>query len=1100
MRFSGRACRLLAAALALGPLLCAAAPATNDTAGIEFFESKIRPLLTDHCYKCHSHRSEKVRGGFMLDTRDDLRQGGDSGPAIVPGHPEKSLLIHAVSYTDKDLQMPPKDQKLADDEIENLRAWIKMGAPDPRVSGATATPAIAWAAARKHWAFQPVVEPPLPKIHRHKSWIQSPVDAFVLENLNAKHLKPSPPADRRILIRRATFDLTGLPPTPDEVEAFLADKSKDAFAKVVDRLLDSPRYGERWGRYWLDVARYADRSDSGNFQNNAIMPYAYTYRDYVIRAFNEDLPYNRFIVEQIAADQLPAHPKDNCSLAAMGFLTIGRKFFGNQNDVIDDRIDVVTRGLLGLTVSCARCHDHKFDPIPTRDYYALHGIFNSSVEPTNLPLLTVPLPPRYTNYLEDVRTNEEALKDYIASNDLVVLDKVRSATGDYLLAVHDAAPFATNNLNVEDLLRSRKLNKSVYLSWKTNLANIEKTNRLFAPWRVYSSVHDYEWTGMKPGSFGPGLNPLVARAFNGMVPTNLAQVAAIYDKLFGQIPDPATNEAARELKEFVEAANSPANPPRESFERVFLFDNTVIATIRRLRYKLVEVDATDPGAPPRAMVLRDRSQAADSRIFLRGNPGTPGAVAPRRFLEILDGPEAAPFPKKSSGRLQLAEAIASPDNPLTARVFVNRVWMHHFGAPLVSTPSDFGVRTPKPLQAKLLDYLAARFMADGWSVKKLHRLIMLSSVYQQSSDDNPSEARVDPDNDYLWRMNPQRLDFEAMRDSFLFVAGQLDETMDGQPVNIAANTMPARRTVYGLVDRQNLPGFFRTFDFANPDTSSAERFETVVASQALYLLNGPLLSECAHGVVEQCPPSSAPEDLRIRRLYEILFQRRPTPAEMELGQNYLANQPVRDAVVPEMAAWQYGWGAFDEQAGRMTDFNPLPYFTNATWRASLKGHGAKSDPVQLTAYGGYSGRAGGVAAVRRWTAARDGIISISGDLSYKVGSGNGVRGRIVSSRVGLLGQWDAHNGHAAVALENIEVKKGDTIDFAVESLSPNQPEAFHWAPVITMAKAASEEIGLPHVWNAKEDFLDPKKTREPMGAWEKYAQVLLFSNEFFFVE
>ncbi len=376
MSVPGMIRRLPGLLLTLAPLLSSAAPAGTNAAGIEFFESRIRPVLADHCYKCHSRQSEKVRGGLLLDTKDALRRGGDSGLAIVPGHPERSLLIKAVCYTDKDLQMPPKDQKLTDDQVANLRLWVKIGAPDPRTSDAPATNALVWAAARKHWAFQPVVEPALPKIHRHKSWIKTPLDAFVLENLEARGLKPSPPADKRTLIRRATFDLTGLPPTPREVDAFLADKSKDAFAKVVDRLLASPRYGERWGRYWLDVARYADTKGLVNGQTSSRLPYAYAYRDYVIRSFNDDLPYNRFILEQLAADQLPDKAQDNRRFAAMGFLTVGRQFFGNENEIIDDRIDVVSRGLLGLTVSCARCHDHKFDPIPTRDYYSLHGVFN----------------------------------------------------------------------------------------------------------------------------------------------------------------------------------------------------------------------------------------------------------------------------------------------------------------------------------------------------------------------------------------------------------------------------------------------------------------------------------------------------------------------------------------------------------------------------------------------------------------------------------------------------------------------------------------------------------------------------------------------------
>jgi mono/diheme cytochrome c family protein len=1102
---SGRFRRALGVGLVFFPLVCPAAPAGTNAAGLEFFESKIRPLLSDHCYKCHSRQSEKVRGGFMLDTRDGLRQGGDSGPAIVPGHPEKSLLIKAVSYTGKDLQMPPNDQKLADEQIENLRAWIKMGAPDPRAGGPSAPATPAWIAARQHWAFQPVTEPPPPKVRWRKSWIKTPPDAFVLENLCDKGLKPSPPADRRTLLRRATFDLTGLPPTPQEMDAFLADKAGDAFARVVDRLLASPHYGERWGRYWLDVARYAD-TKGGTANVNARMPYAYTYRDYVIRSFNEDLPFDQFILEQIAADQLPANSRDNRSLAALGFLTVGRQFFGNENDVIDDRIDVVSRGLLGLTVTCARCHDHKFDPIPTRDYYSLHGIFNSSLEPANLPLLTVPLPACYTNYLADVRTNEEILHAYIASNELAVLAKIRSETGDYLLATHDAALFATNSLKIDELVRSRKLNKAVFLRWQTNLAALEKTNsRLFAPWFAFAKLSAGDWaktatTLAKSFVADQKLNPLLAKLFAEHAPTNLMEAAQAYNGLFAQIPtNAADNEAALELRRFLEDAHSPANPPRADFARIFLFDNTIIAKIQALRRKLVEIEATDPGAPPRAMVLRDKANPANSRIFLRGNPATPSLEAPRQFLQVLNSPGAASFTKKASGRLQLAEAIASPLNPLTARVFVNRVWQHHFGAPLVSTPSDFGVRTARPVQGKLLDYLAAHFMAEGWSIKKLHRLIMLSSVYQQSSAPDRAAAKTDPDNKCLWRMNPQRLDFEAMRDSLLFVAGQLDDTMGGQPLDITSNSAPARHTVYGLVDRQNLPGFFRAFDFANPDVSSAGRFETMVAPQALFLLNSPLLSECARGVVERCEPAGPEEEAKIRRLYEILFQRRPTRAELKLGQNYLANQPARDAVVPEPAAWQYGWGSFDEQTGRTESFNPLPLFNGTAWRASTKKTDAKLGPVQLTAVGGNPGRSN-VAAIRRWVAPRAGFISISGQLAYAQTNGAGVRGRIVSSRLGLLGQWQVHNSRADASVENFAVKANDTIDFIVDYMGGGRGGLFQWAPVIEMAKGGSEELGLPHIWDAKDNFIDPKKIREPLGAWEKYAQVLLFSNEFFFIE
>jgi hypothetical protein len=1081
-----------------------AATVPDDSAGIAFFEAKIRPVLADHCYKCHSQKSEKVRGGLLLDSKDALRQGGDSGPAIVPGHPERSLLIRAVSYVDKDLQMPPKDQKLAENQIQDLRAWVRMGAPDPRTANAPVTNAVAWAAARRHWAFQKIVQPAVPKIARDKNWAKTPLDAFILENLHARGLRPSPPADKRTLLRRATFDLTGLPPTPQEVNAFLGDKSKNAFARVVDRLLASPRYGERWGRYWLDVARYADTKGLVNNQDSSRLPYAYTYRDYVIRSFNEDLPYDRFIVEQTAADQLPTDPRDNRRLAALGFLTVGRQFFGNENEMIDDKIDVVSRGLLALTVSCARCHDHKFDPIPTRDYYSLHGIFNSSDTPTNLPLLTVPLPAGYTNYLEDRRTNEAALDAYVSSNAAVVLAKVRSQTGDYLLATHDTAAFSSNSFKVEELLRARALNTFVFKRWRMHLPGLEKTNgNLFAPWFAFARLTTPEWRESAPKlarafSNDTAVQPLVAELFKGQAPTNLAEVAARYDKLFAQIPTNAeTDGSGAELRRFAFAPDSPAHPDPTNFVRFFLFDQPTIGKIRTLERKCVDVDATDPGAPPRAMVLRDKPRPANSHIFLRGDPTSRGAEAPREFLQVLSPAAPVPFPQSSSGRLQLAEDIASPDNPLTARVFVNRVWLHHFGAPLVATPSDFGIRTPRPLQAGALDYLAARFMAEGWSVKKLHRMIMLSAVYQQSSEDNPAAARIDPGNDYYWRMNPQRLDFEAMRDSLLFVTGQLDERMGGQPVDLTSNLFPGRRTVYGEVDRANLPGFFRTFDFASPDTTSAGRFETIVAPQALFLMNSPFLVECSRRLAQRCQvEGSSGVDARIRAMYECLYQRPATPEEIALGRDYLAHQPERDAVVPEPSAWAYGWGTFNDQTSRIESFQPLPSFMGSIWRPQK--YDAKTGALQLSATGGNVGRTNYV-VVRRWYAPRDGVISISGQFTNGQTAGLGVRGRIVSSRLGLLGQWTAHHNRVDASVEKIEVEKDDTIDFAVDSLD-GRSGSFQWAPVIRMARVPHEEMGLPDVWDAKENFVDPRKVHPPLGPWEKYAQVLLYANEFFFID
>ncbi len=1074
---------LIAVGLSFACWTVSAATNAVSQAGLDFFESKVRPVLAENCYRCHSHHSEKVHGGFMLDTRDDLLKGGDSGAAIVPGRPEDSLLIKAIGYEDPDLKMPPKNHKLSDAQIEDLREWVKMGAPDPREAGASVA-SQSLEAARKHWAFQPITEPAVPKVRKLKKWISTPLDAFILENLQAKNLHPSPPADKRALIRRATFDLTGLPPTPEEVDAFLADRSKDAFATVVDRLLASPRYGERWGRYWLDVARYADTSGSASGRDSARLPYAYTYRDYVIRACNEDEPVNQFILEQLAADQLPASANEHRNLAALGFLTVGRRFSGNENDIIDDRIDVVSRGLLGLTVNCARCHDHKFDPIPARDYYSLHGVFNSSAEPPDLPLLTAPPSEAYTNYLAKIQATQAMLDDCARSNEVAVIENLRRRVGDYLLAVHDAAPLASNSVAEDDLVRERGLHKSVYLSWKTNLAQIETNHgRLFAPWKALAAGAS-KYTGAD-------LNPFVARAFSGRVFANLEDAASTYNQVFSAIGTGDDN--AIELIAFAEAPDSPLNPPRAELTNLNIIDDSMRDRIDALRGKLADIEATDPGAPPRAMVLLDKPHPANSKVFLRGNPETRGPEAPREFLSILAQPGEQPFPEKASGRLQLAEDIVSPQNPLTARVFVNRVWMHHFGAPLVSTPGDFGLRSERPLQAGLLDYMAARFMRDGWSLKKLHRLIMLSSVYQQASTYDAAVSKTDPDNTRYWRMNPVRLDFEAMRDSLLSVAGELDFTVGGHPVDITSNTAPARRTVYAYIDRQKLPSLFRTFDFADPNTSTPGRFETIVAPQALYLLNGPLISQCARAVAAHCGASSNNAAATVARMYRLLFQRQPTGRELELAEEYAREQPSAAAVEPATSAWDYGAGFFDDSSQRTKDFQKLSNFRNGAWTTDASSQ-ARLGFVQLNAAGGIPGKAS-VAAIRRWIAPRDGVISISGELATK-GAGQGL---VVSSRLGLLNEWQVRSGAVMTTLDNIEVREGDTIDFMVEALPGMRANYFEWAPRVLMARTDAETTGLTGLWDARENFLLPGTQVKPLATWDKFAQVLLISNEFFFI-
>ncbi len=858
---------------------------------VEFFESKIRPILADHCYKCHSTEAGKSKADLLLDTREALRKGGTTGPAIVPGDPDKSLLIEAVRYASEDLQMPPKEEggRLAPEKIALLEQWVKMGAPDPRTGGKA--PPSDVAAARRHWAFQPVVKPAVPAVKNAK-WVRTPVDAFVLAQLEAKKLPPAAPADARTLLRRVTYDLTGLPPTPEEMETFLRDKSADAYARAVERLLASPRYGERWGRFWLDVARYADTQGYlvGNAERR--FPFSHTYRDYVIRAFNEDKPFDRFVVEQLAADRLPLG-EDKSALAAMGFLTLGRRFLGNQNDIIDDRIDVVTRGLMGLTVTCARCHDHKFDPVPTRDYYSLHGVFASTEEPAERPLLgPIVETPEYRRFLEKTAEAEEKVKERARSEVEKFLGEIRAKTGDYLLGAHDLAA-AGKEVKLDLFAGPRKLNVEFLKRWRDHLASgAAKNDPVLAPWIALSALPAEGFADAARGVLLAGANfdPVVVAAFTGSGATlaSLKDAAAIYNQLFAETEKKsAADDGAREgVRRTVRAEGSPANPGYEA--TAALIKRQVDDKTSALRREVVALQWTEPGAPLRAMSLVDKASPANSRVLLRGNPANRGPEVPRQFLEVLSPAGRTPF-SDGSGRLELARAIASPANPLTARVFVNRVWGWHFGAALVRTPSDFGVRTESPPERALLDWLAASFTEGGWSVKALHRTIVLSNAYRQASEGRPAADAADPDNQLIHRFNRHRLEFEAVRDTLLAAAGALDLRGGGLADDLTKVPFPTRRTVFGFIDRQNLPGMFRTFDFPNPDTSSAQRFATTVPQQALYMMNSPFAQEQARRLMQRPEVAGAKDDAeKVRALYRLVLQRAPETEELKLAKAFLA--------------------------------------------------------------------------------------------------------------------------------------------------------------------------------------------------------------------
>jgi mono/diheme cytochrome c family protein len=909
----------LAAALAIAalPALLQAGDAALSREAEDLFENRVRPLLIESCIRCHGERRQQA--GLRLDGREHILKGSDGGPVLVAGKPEESLLVRAIRYEDEP-KMPPKG-KLPPEAIEAVAAWVRLGAPWPEPAGAgrgeEPTPE-----GRDHWAFQPLRDPPLPPAV-DPSWICTPLDRFVLAKLAEHGLTPSPPAGRQALIRRVTFDLTGLPPAPEEVAAFEADGSAEAFARVVDRLLASPRYGERWGRHWLDVARYAD-SKGYVFTEERRYPYAYTYRDWVIRAFNEDLPYDRFIVQQIAADHLPLG-EDKAPLAAMGFLTLGRRFLNNAHDIIDDRIDVVTRGFLGLTVQCARCHDHKYDPIPTEDYYSLYGVFASSVEPKELPLIGRPEDSEaYRAFQTELEARERKVNDAFARHHAALVSELRARSGDYLIAIAEGKGDGEGEAGLS--LGPGELRPQAVRRWKAFLEETRKApHPVFAPWHALLEARPEEvaaksqelaaaWQMLQGGT--PPVNRRVVEALSARPPASLREAAERYGELLataecawqelleahrkaaasggGEKPPAALEDPAlEELRQVLYAPNAPANVPAAEAER--LLDRAARNEVRELRQRVDELKATSPAAPARAMALADLPAPVEPKVFVRGNPRNPGPQVPRRFLKVLAGEERQPF-REGSGRLELARAIASAENPLTARVIANRVWLHHFGAGLVRTPSDFGLRSDPPAHPELLDWLASRLLESGWSLKALHRLILLSSTYRQASDDRPECRRLDPDNRLLWRMDRRRLELEALRDSLLAVSGRLDFAAGGPAVDIIKPLFTPRRTVYGFIDRQNLPGLFRTFDFASPDATSPQRHVTTVPQQALFLMNSPFVLEAARRLAAREEVASLPGAAqRIERLYRLCFGRAPEPEELDLAFRFLEKEVPAEA-------------------------------------------------------------------------------------------------------------------------------------------------------------------------------------------------------------
>lgn len=900
----------------------ASAAAVSTEEAERFFETRVRPLLAAKCWECHSDGS--VEGGLKLTDREAILEGGDQGPAVVPGDPGSSLLMAAV-HRSSDLAMPP-DAPLRADEIQALSDWITTGAVWPASNQAAPVRKefSITSSDRDHWAFRPLTDPPRPVVAQSEGLTRD-LDFFVVSQLEQRGLELAPLADRRTLLRRVYFDLIGLPPTPEELDQFLADprSTPEAFAEVVDRLLASPRYGERWGRHWLDVARFADTKDGVlMFGDDRIRPFAYTYRDYVIRAFNEDLPYDQFVSDQIAAD-LADPPVPAWRLAGLGLLTLGRMYDNNVHDVIDDQIDVVTRGFLGLTIACARCHDHKYDPISTADYYALYGVFSNCEVPLDLPRIDdQPLSEAAAAFETTREEKRQAIESFLDEQYRMLRATARERTPDYLVRVATTKPDPIETAIFFLSLAPEDLRPQIVARWRRTLVErAVPSDPLFGIWHDLSTLYSaataegnplaeqvaqvLERWSSRPRGIGAGeVSSRLLDHLRMAPPTDLESLARSYGQLMvsidaevraaGREQDSTVDPETRAWFDLLNSYDAPAYFTRSQTRRYMSRQQTDQFGGMLTEFDRIAVQATE--AAPRAMVVADRSETQEPRIFVRGNPSQPGTPVPRRFPELLEAARTEPF-GSGSGRKDLAQALVSTQNPLTARVLVNRVWMHHFGEPLVSSPSDFGLRSTPPVHAELLDHLASAFMREGWSLKWLHREILLSRTWCQSSEPSQSMAQraqtLDPENQFLWKARRRRLDLEAMRDSMLFVSKTLVDRQGGRPVDLANDPNATARTVYGLVDRQSLPGMYRAFDFASPDVSAERRPRTVVPQQALFALNSPLILEQSRRLAQHAASAhpgddTAATDERIRWLVRHTWLREPSSEETTLFQEFLA--------------------------------------------------------------------------------------------------------------------------------------------------------------------------------------------------------------------
>jgi cytochrome c553 len=911
-----------------GAVWPAATPPTQAPAGApnsaDFFESKVRPILATSCYTCHTNSQS---GGLRVDSREALLKGGNLGPAIVPGDPEKSLLIKAVRQTDPHLQMP-MGGKLKDSEIADLTAWVKAGAAWPASSQPVAKSGkyVISPEQKKFWSFLPLHSAPVPEV-KDSSWAKTDIDKFILAKLEAQGLKPVKPAPKLELIRRATLDLTGLPPTNGEIEAFEKDDSPEAFAKVVDRLLASQHYGERWGRMWLDVARYGEddyRSLDPMRRGYNPYPFAYIYRDWVVRAFNDDMRYDTFVRAQLAGDLMDEKDRAH-TLPATGFLGLGPWYYDNgavevtHADERHDRVDAISRGFLGLTMGCARCHDHKYDPIPSSDYYSFAGIFANTNyrEYPQVPTATLE---RLMQYEKELENKQKLLSEVQTNETNDMAQSLALQTSKYMQAAWKVTGKPKEELAAS--VEESKLDYELLDRWIKFLAK---------PPKYYPYLKDWQAMVAKGGS--PDEAKKLADAFQEKLISVMfaknelrEENQVIADKA---LPGTKKKKRANKPNEFV--TNDDFCPGCSLQLKTLPLDDMNLWTDVFLRELTDEDAVVQPGVrfKPGLLVFRgwglqrrlgaekrdyiqqltesvdelkkktevhypylhgveDAEKPIDLKVSLRGSPYNLGDVAPRHFLSVLSPGDPVPY-KDGSGRKELAEDIVK--QPIAMRVIVNRVWKGHFTTGIVDTPSNFGVTGERPTNPELLEYLANKFVDEGMSIKKLHREMMLSSVYQLSAEFDKHDFDADSGNRLYWRSNKRRMDAEQIRDSILMVAGNLDDSIGGPSKDLA----PAytRRTLYGKISRYRMDEYLQLFDFPPPNISAEKRFATTVPLQRLFFMNSDFM-QAESELLAKRVKSESDNAVKIKKLYELAYGRDPSEQEVNLGLDYLKAEPMQE--------------------------------------------------------------------------------------------------------------------------------------------------------------------------------------------------------------